>query len=273
MQCLEKLEVVRQGMALDVVLVDQGMVHGIDRQVAAHFSWVHVLLDRSDRGYARSNNVGMLSAQGAFILLLNPDVLVEPATIPAALQWLVDHPRAGYAGVRLTTVDGHLDRACRRSFPAPLVSLFQIAGLTRLFPQSRYIARYNLSYLPEDQPARVDAVAGAFMLLRTAALVQVGLLDETYFMYGEDLDLAMRLHEGGWDGWYLGHLRATHDKGSSGSQRKGRTTYEFYRAMAIFFRRHYAAATPLPATWLILVAILWRGMVALIFAQLRLRRS
>jgi GT2 family glycosyltransferase len=144
-----------------------------------------------------------------------------------------------------------------------MVSLYRLSGLAGLFPASRTFGRYNMTYLPVDRTMPIDAVVGACMLVRRAAAEQVGLLDETYFMYGEDLDWAFRMRQAGWQGWYLASVVALHYKGSSSSRRRLRTTYEFYRAMVVFYRRHYGGSAPLAVTWLVLTGILLRGSIAL----------
>jgi N-acetylglucosaminyl-diphospho-decaprenol L-rhamnosyltransferase len=271
--CLEALDRGRALVRCQVIVVDHGLTPDLLDRLTAGFSWVEVLMDRSDRGYAVSNNLGLRRAAGRYLLLLNDDVVLPVTALRAMVDWMDAHPRAGYAGPRLVLPDGRLDRACRRAFPTPLVSLYRLAGIAGLFPGSRTFGQYNLSYLPVDQTASVDAVVGACMLVRRAAAAEVGLLDETYFMYGEDLDWALRLQQGGWQGWYLAFVVVLHRKGSSSKRRRLRTTYEFYRAMVVFYRRHYAATAPWAVTWLVLAAILARGSLALCFAWLAGRRA
>jgi hypothetical protein len=261
--CLEALDRCRALLRCQVILVDHGLNPDFLHQLMTRFAWIEVVIDRSDRGYAVSNNLGLRRAAGRYLLLLNDDVVLPVGALRAMVDWMDAHPKAGYAGPRLVLPNGRLDRACRRAFPTPLVSLYRLAGLASLFPGSRIFGRYNLTYLPVDQTASVDAVVGACMLVRRAAAVEVGLLDETYFMYGEDLDWALRLHQDGWQGWYLAFVVALHRKGSSSRRRRLRTTYEFYRAMMVFYRRHYAATAPWPVTWLVLTGILARGSLAL----------
>lgn len=266
--CLEAIDRGRALAPCQVIVVDHGLSPPLIDQLTRRFNWVELVIDRSDRGYAVSNNLGLRRASGRYLLLLNDDVVLPATGLRDLAAWMDAHPRAGYAGPRLVLADGRLDRACRRAFPTPLVSLYRFAGLSRLFPRSRVFGRYNLSYLPANQTARVDAVVGACMLVRRAAAAEVGLLDETYFMYGEDLDWAFRLHQAGWQGWYLPFVVALHHKGSSSRRRRQRTTYEFYRAMVVFYRRHYAATAPWVVTWLVLTGILLRGTLALCVAWL-----
>jgi N-acetylglucosaminyl-diphospho-decaprenol L-rhamnosyltransferase len=266
--CLAAIERGREGLDCQVILVDQGVSTDLDQPLTAGYPWVEVVVDRSDRGYAVSNNLGLRRATGRYLLLLNDDVQLPRTALRDLVAWMDAHPRAGYAGPRLVLPDGRLDRACRRAFPTPIVSLYRLSGLGRLFPTSRIFGRYNLTYLPVDRTAHVDAVVGACLLVRRSAAEQVGLLDETYFMYGEDIDWAYRMQQAGWEGWYLAAIVAVHDKASSSKRRRLRTTYEFYRAMVIFYRRHYAPHVPLIVTWLVLTGILLRGSLAIAIAWL-----
>lgn len=265
-ECLRAIREAGVSLRVEPILVDQGSPATLLQAVASRFPEVTVVVDRSDRGYAVSNNLGLQLARGRYLMLLNDDVALSREALTELVGWMDRHPRAGYAGPRLTLPDGRLDLACRRGFPTPMVSLYRLSGLSRLLPGSRVFGRYNLTYLPADRTARVDAVVGACMVVRRQAAEQVGLLDETYFMYGEDLDWAYRMQEAGWEGWYVATAFALHHKGSSSKQRRQRTTYEFYRAMVIFYRRHYATTAPAPVTWLVLTGILLRGLVAMLAA-------
>jgi len=177
------------------------------------------------------------------------------------------HPQAGAAGPRLVLPNGELDRACRRSFPTLQVSFYRLTGLSFLFPRSRRFGRYNMTYLDPSITTEVDSVVGAFMMVRSEAVRQVGLLDENFFMYGEDLDWAYRIKQAGWKIYYNAGVTVLHYKEASSKDDltiRPRTRYEFYRAMYLFFRKHYAAQTPFWARWLVLAAIVLRGGISLL---------
>src|SRR5690606_27895802 len=169
------------------------------------------------------------SALPRFVLLLNPDTVLPPTTLDVMVRFLEQRPTVGVAGPRVRRPDGSLDRACRRSFPTPQVSFYRMVGLSRLFPKSRRFNEYNLEFLPEDAVHPVDSVVGAFMLLRREAIAQAGLLDERFFMYGEDLDWAKRIKEAGWEIWYNGQVEITHVKEASSSQ-SGKSRVDFHEA-------------------------------------------
>jgi hypothetical protein len=159
-------------------------------------------------------------------------------------------------------LDGSLDLACRRAFPTPQVSLYRMAGLSKLFPRSPRFGRYNMTYLDPDQTVEVDSVVGAYMQVRGQAIHQVGLLDETFFMYGEDLDWAYRIKQRGWQVWYNPAVTVLHVK-EAASKTSSKARYEFYRAMLIFYRKHYQATTPLLLHWTIVGGIGLRGALDL----------
>ena len=152
-----------------------------------------------------------------------------------------------------------LDKACRRGFPTPAVALYHFLYLDRLFPTSPRFGRYNVTYLDPDQPAEVDSLVGAFMLLRREALEQAGLFDEAFFMYGEDLDLCYRIRQHGWKIWYQPGTVVLHHKGASSKQNSAKANYEFYRAMLLFHRKHFAGRTFFLVNWLITAAIFAKG--------------
>jgi GT2 family glycosyltransferase len=197
--------------------------------------------------------------------LLNPDTVLPPAGLSEMIAFMDAHSDVGVAGPRLERADGSLDKACRRSFPTPLVSLYHFIGLGKLFPRSRRFARYNLTYLDPAEQADVDAVVGAFMLMRTAALEGAGLLDETFFMYGEDIDLCYRIKQQGWRVVYQPAVTVLHLKGAASRKASTRAIAAFYDAMKIFHDKHYRRTTPAPVNWAIDLGIavlkrwaLWR---------------
>lgn len=189
---------------------------------------------------------------------MNPDTLIPPGALAALVAALDAEPDVGVVGPKLVRPDGGLDLACRRSFPTPEVSFYRFSGLAKLFPRSRRFGRYNLTYLDPDQPADVDSVVGACMLVRGAAIDSVGLLDERFWMYGEDLDWALRIRQAGWRVAYRPHVVVQHVKraASSGSRR---ANYEFQRAMWLFYQKHYAARTPRLVHLAVLAGLALRG--------------
>lgn len=259
--CLRTVYASQGDFTFEVCVVDNGSTDGSGEMLEAEFPQVRRILNPDNRGYPAANNQGLRLLgfpDGAdaprFALLLNPDTELPPDALAKMLAFLDAHPEAGVAGPKLVRQDGSLDLACRRSFPSPEVSFYRFSGLARLFPRSRRFGRYNLTYLDPDERAEVDAVVGAFMMLRREAIAQVGLLDEGFFMYGEDLDWCYRIKAAGWKVYYNPEVTVLHIKRAA-STRNPRAQVEFWRAMEYFYRKHYAAHTPWPVHILILAAI------------------
>jgi GT2 family glycosyltransferase len=201
---------------------------------------------------------GTVATLPRYALLLNPDTVVPPGALAAMVQFMDARPAVGVAGPRVRRPDGSLDKACRRSFPTPQVSFYRMAGLSRLFPHSRRFNAYNLEYLPEDAVHPVDSVVGAYMQVRREAILQAGLLDESFFMYGEDLDWAKRIKDAGWEVWYNGPVEILHVKEAASSQ-SVKSRIDFYEAMWLFYQKHYRADTNWLLDKTILLGIVGKG--------------
>lgn len=201
--------------------------------------------------------------QARYVLLLNPDTLLPPDALQIMFDFMENNPQAGAAGPKLVRRNGQLDLACRRSFPTPEVSFYRMLGLSKIFPNNKRFARYNLTFLDPDTLYEVDSVCGAFMIVRGAALAQVGYLDEKFFMYGEDLDWALRIKEQGWKIYYNPATTVLHLKGESSKQRSVGAILNFYQAMLVFYRKHYARRTFFLLNWFIYLGIFAKGGLAL----------
>lgn len=259
----------------EVWVVDNCSSDGSAAMVAREYPQARLLESPRNGGYAYANNLALCQAQGDYLLLLNPDTVLPPDALVEMVAFMQKRPDVGMAGPKLVREDGSLDLACRRSFPSPAVSLYRMIGLSKRFPRSRRFGRYNLTYLDPDQEAEVDSVVGAFMMVRRQAVGQVGLLDEAFFLYGEDLDWAMRVKKAGWKIVYNPRVVVLHRKAGSSTGDIRRATTEFYRSMVIFYKKHYAAQTFAPLNWLILGAIYLRGSLAFLmntFLPSQLRR-
>ncbi|MFH1084657.1 MAG: glycosyltransferase family 2 protein [Chloroflexota bacterium] len=277
-RCLASV-LVSQGVRHRVVVVDNCSADGSAEMVAARYPGVELIRSDHNGGYAYANNIGLraagygqgrdLSTLPRYVLLLNPDTVLPADALARVVALMGAQPESGVLGPKLVREDGSLDRACRRSFPTPAVSFYHLSGLGRLFPRSRRFAGYNLTYLDENQPAEVDAVVGAFMLLRAQALEEAGLLDEVFFMYGEDLDLCYRIKARGWRVRYEPSVVVLHRKGAASRKVSRRAIIAFYDAMKLFHDKHYRAQTPFLVNWAIDGGVALLRWVAL--AQDRLR--
>jgi len=190
-------------------------------------------------GFARANNIAIRQSEAEYVLLLNPDTIVGEQVLSECIRFMDAHPDAGAAGVRMLNADGRWARESRRGLPTPMVSFFKMLGFCNRWPKHPLFGRYYMGFLPWDQPNRIEVVSGAFCMLRREALDRVGLLDEDFFMYGEDIDLSYRILKGGYHNYFL-PLDILHYKGESTQKSSFRYVHVFYEAMLIFFRKHYA---------------------------------
>jgi N-acetylglucosaminyl-diphospho-decaprenol L-rhamnosyltransferase len=223
----------------EVIVVDNASRDGSAEMVTAEFPWVSLIRSPRNGGFANGNNQGLARSRGAAILLLNPDTLMPPGGIAGLLSALAEHPEAAIVGPRLLRPDGSMHLACRRSFPTPSIAFYRLSGLSRLFPDSPRFGRYNLTFVDPGLPLEVDSVCGACMLVRRVVLERVGRLDERFFMYGEDLDWCLRTRLAGWSVRYEPDVVVQHQHGAASRKRALRTTYYFFHAMDLFYRKHY----------------------------------
>lgn len=201
------------------------------------YSLVKFIENDDNDGFAVANNMAFKKSTGDYILLLNSDVIVNRQTINESLNFIKSTPKVGIVGCKVVLPDGTLDKACRRSFPTFEVSFYRMSGLSKLFPNSKRFNRYNLSYLDDNGTYPVDCVVGAFMLIDSGLMKMCNGLDESYFMYGEDIDLCYRIKQMGYDVYYYGKYDIIHYKGASGKNK--RLLYEFHKSMEIFYDKHY----------------------------------
>lgn len=252
-ECLQSVEKAIEGINADIYVVDnQSSDHTVETLTPKH-PQVHFIANTENVGFARANNQAIRQSDAEYVLLLNPDTVVFEPTIKGCLYFMDAHPEAGGAGVRMLTAEGTPAPESRRAVPTPWVSMLKMLGFTR---------RYYMSHLSWDEPAQIEVVSGAYCFLRRKALDQVGLLDEDFFMYGEDIDLSYRLLKGGWQNWYL-PFEIIHYKGESTDQTSFRYVHVFYQAMLIFFRKHYGNLSLL-LSLPIQMAIYFRAFVALV---------
>jgi len=254
------------GLTTEIIVVDNASEDGSVETVRAEFSEVRVIENVENLGFAVANNQALRTARGRFIVLLNPDTVVQENTFTTIRDFFcsAEGRDAGMAGCKILNPDGTLQLACRRSFPTPWVAFTRLSGLSRLFPKSKVFGKYNLTYLDENALTEVEAISGSFMAVRREALDQIGFLDETFFLYGEDLDWCFRLRAVGWKIYYLPQTQIIHFKGESSKRSHLDNLRIFYQAMHLFARKHFRARFSAAFYGLLVAAIWFRGALSAI---------
>ena len=237
-QCLLSVLQASQGISTEVWVVDNASTDGTMEYLRPRFPQVHFLCNSTNKGFSAANNQAIRLSQGEYVLLLNPDTIVGEDVLDGCVNFLDAHPQAGATGVRMLHSDGSFAPESRRGVPTPFTSFCKMSGLCSLFPYSTTFGRYYMRYLDVDKPNQIEIISGAFNMIRRASLSQIGLLDERFFMYGEDIDLSYRLLLAGWENWYL-PLNILHYKGESTKKNSFRYVHIFYNAMLLFFNKHY----------------------------------
>lgn len=236
------------------------------------FPMVRFVRSAHNLGFARANNIAIRQSRGEYVLLLNPDTIVGEDALKASVDFMDAHEDAGAVGVRMLGAQGRRAMESRRGLPTPMVSFFKMLGFCNRWPHHRLFGKYYMGYLPWDEPCQIEVVSGAYCMLRRKALDEVGLLDEDFFMYGEDIDLSYRVLKGGYHNYYL-PVDILHYKGESTQKSSFRYVHVFYEAMLIFFRKHYSGMTFL-LSLPIKTAIYAKALMALVgMLSERMRKS
>ena len=239
LQCVDSLSHALRGTDSEVIVVDN---HSRDNSVTLlrqYHPEVRIVENLHNLGFAKANNIAIRQSRGEYVLLLNPDTIVSESVVKGVISFLDSHSEAGSAGVRMLNADGTVAPESRRGVPTPMTAFYKLSGLCGMFPNSRRFGRYYRGHLPWDSPQQIEVVSGAFCMLRTSVLKKVGLLDEDYFMYGEDIDLSYRILKSGATNWYVPET-ILHYKGESTHKSSFRYVHVFYQAMHIFFRKHFS---------------------------------
>jgi GT2 family glycosyltransferase len=269
-QCLISVERASKNLNLEVIVVDNHSLDGSVEMVRKKFPNVSLIASPNNLGFSKGNNLALKDCNGEFALLLNPDTIVEEDTFDKVVSYMKKHNDVGGLGVRMLDGKGRFLPESKRGLPTPMVAFYKMFGFSRLFPKSRKFGKYHVTYLSEDETHEIDVLSGAFMLLRKSALDKVGLLDETFFMYGEDIDLSYRLQLGGYKNVYYSDTSIIHYKGESTKKTSVNYVLVFYRAMAIFAKKHFTKNNALLFGLLIHGAIYLRASVTLVVNFIRL---
>jgi GT2 family glycosyltransferase len=263
-QCLRSVRKAAEKISAEIIVVDNNSADGSCSMVTMDFPEVVLIRNSLNAGFSAACNQAIKISSGRFVLLLNPDTVVEEDTFTRCLSFMEEHREAGAVGVKMINGNGKFLPESKRSLPTPATAFFKMAGLSRLLPGSKLFNRYYLGHLDSSQTTEADVLTGAFMFIRKDALDKAGLLDETYFMYGEDIDLSYRLLKAGYKNYYFPGVKIIHYKGES--TRKGDINYivHFYRAMLIFIGSHFGKKGYGSFIMLIRIAIYFWGFVAIV---------
>ena len=256
-QCIDSVRRALRGIDSEIIVVDN---HSRDGSVdyLSKIEGVRIIESGHNLGFSKANNIAIRQSTAEYVLMLNPDTIVAEDAIRMIIDFADSHPQAGGIGVRMHNDWGTTARESRRGLPSPMTSFYKIIGLSKRLPQHRKFGRYYMGWLPWDSPSRIEVVSGACFLVRRKALDEVGLMDEDYFMYGEDIDLSYRLLKGGWENWFV-PADIIHYKGESTQKTSFNYVHVFYNAMLIFMRKHYSHLS-----WL----IIWPLQIAVYFIAL-----
>ncbi|PJB14851.1 MAG: glycosyltransferase [Flavobacteriales bacterium CG_4_9_14_3_um_filter_32_8] len=263
-QCLNSVVKATANISAEVFVVDNNSLDDSVKMVRENFPNVNVIHNTKNVGFSKANNQAIELAKGEYILLLNPDTVVEEDTFEKCIQFMDAHPEGGGLGVKMIDGNGNFLPESKRGLPTPSVSFYKIFGLSKLFKKSKIFSKYHLGYLNEDEINEVEVLSGAFMWMRKSVLDKVGYLDEAFFMYGEDIDLSYRILLGGYKNYYFPEAKIIHYKGES--TKKGNINYVFifYNAMIIFSKKHFAKKAK-AFSFFISIAIYLRAFLAILF--------
>ncbi|HEY4798091.1 MAG TPA: glycosyltransferase, partial [Bacteroidia bacterium] len=263
-QCLHSVRKALKNIPAEIFVVDNSSVDGSVQMVKTKFPEVKLIANEKNAGFSKANNQAIKTATGEYILLLNPDTVVQEDTFEKTIQFMDEHADAGALGVMMLDGKGKFLPESKRGLPTPSVAFYKIFGLAALFPNSKTFGQYHLGFLDKNKTHEVDVLAGAFMLLRKTVLDKIGLLDETFFMYGEDIDLSYRITLAGYKNYYFPGTRIIHYKGESTKKSSVNYVLVFYNAMAIFAKKHFANRQAKTFSFLIYLAIFLRAGIAVI---------
>ncbi len=263
-QCLHSVMKAASKISTEIFVVDNNSVDGSVQMVKDKFSTIICIENKDNKGFSFANNQAIKIATGEYILLLNPDTVVEEDTFEKVVAFMDKHHDAGGLGVKMIDGKGNFLPESKRGLPTPTVAFYKIFGIAALFPKSKIFGKYHLGFLDKESIHEIEILSGAFMLMRKKTLDKVGLLDENFFMYGEDIDLSYRIIKGGYKNYYFPETSIIHYKGESTKKSSVNYVIVFYKAMVIFAQKHFSQKNAKTFSFLINIAIYLRAAAAIV---------
>ena len=267
-KCLKSIKSAIQNLKVETFVVDNNSHDSTVQMIRKEFSWINLITNKENLGFSKANNIALKKAEGKYFLILNPDTEVYKDTLSKMYKYMEENPNVGIATCRVELSSGSLDSDCRRHFPSPWRAFTHFLGLSKLFKGSKIFDQYYYGYLKDDKEHEVDACVGAFMMVRSEAVKKVGLFDEDFFFYGEDLDWCWRFREKGYKIIYTPITKILHHKGAASGlkptsqhltkatkESKKRALYESVHSMEIFYKKHYTDKYPLFINWLVTMSL------------------
>jgi GT2 family glycosyltransferase len=263
-QCVQSVQKALVGISGEIYVVDNNSVDGSVEMLREKYPEVKLIANKENTGFSKANNQAIRLAKGEYVLLLNPDTVVEEDTFSTCISYMDLHPEAGALGVKLIDGKGNYLPESKRGLPTPTVSFYKIFGLSKLFPKSKTFGKYHLGYLDKEETNEIEILSGAFMFMRKTALDKAGYLDESFFMYGEDIDLSYRISLAGYKVIYHPKTRIIHYRGESTKKSSINYVFVFYQAMIIFANKHFSQKNARLFSFLIRVAVYLRAAFSLV---------
>ncbi|GIV28482.1 MAG: hypothetical protein KatS3mg027_2296 [Bacteroidia bacterium] len=264
-QCIHSVLKAKDGLDIEVIVVDNHSVDGSVQMLKEKFPDVKLIENKENVGFSKANNQGIKIAKGKYVLLLNPDTVLQEDTLVKCYEFMEQHSDAGALGVKMFDGKGSFLPESKRGLPTPMVAFYKIFGLSKLFPKSKVFGKYHLTYLDKDRNHKVDVLSGAFMFIRKEVLDKIGGLDEDYFMYGEDIDLSYRITKAGYHNYYFSETSIIHYKGESTKKSSVNYVIVFYKAMMIFADKHFSNSYASVFRFLIYIAIYFRAGLSILY--------
>ena len=269
-QCVHSVLIASENIDCEIFVVDNNSEDGSIEMITSEFPVVKLIINNVNAGFSSANNQAIKKAAGRFVLLLNPDTVVENDTFSKCIDFMNKRPDAGAMGIRMINGEGRFLPESKRALPTPGIAFFKSFGFSFLFPESRFLNRYYLPQTDNHETSLTEVISGAFMFIRREVLNKSGLLDEDFFMYGEDIDLSYRLLQTGYKNYYFPEVQIVHFKGRSTEKNSFKDILYFYKAMRIYVNKRAAEGNYVSLRFLIIVAVFFREGLALANRFLRL---